>query len=85
MKRLYRSRTNKRIAGICGGIGEMLDVDPTVIRLLVIVVALTTGVIPMIIGYIIAMFVIPSDYERPMRMSDPVPGAAGDPTVGGGQ
>jgi len=33
VKRLYRSGKNKVIAGICGGVGEYLDVDPTVIRL----------------------------------------------------
>ncbi len=32
MKKLYRSETNKRIAGVCGGIGEMLNVDPTIMR-----------------------------------------------------
>lgn len=85
MKRLYRSRTNKRIAGVCGGMGEMLDVDPTVIRLLVIVVALSTGIIPMILGYIIAMFIVPAGYEQPMRISKIAPDIAGSPTTSGGQ
>lgn len=34
MKRLYRSRIDKRICGVCGGIAEYLEVDPTIIRLL---------------------------------------------------
>jgi phage shock protein PspC (stress-responsive transcriptional regulator) len=59
MKRLYRSGTDKKIAGICGGIGEYLDVDPTVVRLITIILALATGLIPMTIGYIIAWFIIP--------------------------
>jgi len=59
MKRLFRSGTDKKIAGICGGIGEYLDVDPTVIRLVTVILALATGLIPMTIGYIIAWFIIP--------------------------
>jgi Putative stress-responsive transcriptional regulator len=34
MKRLYRSREDRMIAGICGGLGEILNFDPTVIRLI---------------------------------------------------
>jgi len=59
MKRLNRSVTDRKIAGICGGIGEYLDVDPTVVRLITIILALATGLIPMTIGYIIAWFIIP--------------------------
>jgi phage shock protein C len=59
MKRLNRSVTDKKIAGICGGMGEYLDVDPTVVRLVTIILALATGLIPMTIGYIIAWFIIP--------------------------
>ena len=35
-KRLYRSRTNRIICGVCGGVGEYFGVDPTIIRLLLI-------------------------------------------------
>jgi phage shock protein C len=59
MKRLNRSVTDKKIAGICGGMGEYLDVDPTVVRLVTVILALATGLIPMTIGYIIAWFIIP--------------------------
>ena len=59
MKRLYRSATNKKIAGICGGIGEMMDIDPTVIRLAVLVLCLATGFFPFFIGYIIAWWIVP--------------------------
>ena len=37
-KRLYRSRTNRIIAGVCGGIADYLNVDPTVVRLLAIII-----------------------------------------------
>ena len=59
MKKLYRSETSKKIAGVCGGIGEMMDVDPTIIRLSVVVVGLITGIIPMLIAYVIACWIVP--------------------------
>ncbi len=60
MKRIYRSRTDKKIFGICGGIGEAYDIDPTLIRIVVVFLALATGLLPMIATYIIAKFLIPS-------------------------
>jgi phage shock protein C len=59
MKRLYRSSTDKKIAGVCGGLGEYLAVDPTVLRLIVAIVCIATGIFPGVIGYIIAWVVIP--------------------------
>ncbi len=59
-KRLYRSRTNRVIGGVAGGIGEYLGIDPTVIRIVWVVLALAAGA--GIIAYIIAWIVIP---ERP--------------------
>ena len=37
-KRLYRSRTNKIIAGVCGGIGEYFNIDPIIVRILAVVI-----------------------------------------------
>jgi phage shock protein C len=59
MKKLFRSQTNKKIAGICGGIGEMTDTDPTIIRLVVAVLGIVTCFFPFFIGYIIAWWIIP--------------------------
>lgn len=63
MEKLYRSRTQRKIAGICGGLGEYLDVDPTIIRLFAIVFGIATGIFPFLIGYIIAWFVVPERTE----------------------
>ncbi len=52
MKRLYRSRTNKIIAGVCGGIAEYTNIDPTIVRLLWLLVSLIWGA--GIVAYIIA-------------------------------
>ncbi len=56
-KRLYRSRDNSMIAGVCGGLGEYFDMDPTFIRLLWIVFTLAGG--SGILAYIIAWIIIP--------------------------
>lgn len=60
MKHLYRSSTNKTLAGICGGLGEYWDIDPVVLRLLWVLVTVFTGFAPGIIGYILAAFIIPT-------------------------
>ena len=59
MKRLFRSQTNKKIAGICGGIGEATDTDPTIIRLIAVVLGLATGFFPFFIVYLIAWWIVP--------------------------
>ena len=42
--RLTRSETDKRIAGVCGGIAEYFDIDPTIVRIVFVLVALMSGV-----------------------------------------
>jgi len=59
MKRLYRSRIDRRIAGVFGGLGQYFNVDSTVIRLLAVLILIFTGFIPMIIVYLIAWVIIP--------------------------
>ena len=56
-KRLYKSDTNVVIAGVCGGIGEFFNIDPTVIRLVWVIFCLAGG--SGIVAYILAMFIIP--------------------------
>jgi phage shock protein C len=59
MKRLYRSRTNKIIAGVCGGIAEYSNLDPTIVRLLWLLLSLIWGT--GIVAYIIAWIIIPEE------------------------
>ena len=61
MKRLHRSKNNKIIAGICGGIGEYFDKDPVLIRLMWVVVVLLSGVFPGVVAYLVAYFIIPEE------------------------
>jgi phage shock protein C len=57
-KRLYRSRRNRMIAGICGGLGDYLSVDPTIVRLIWIV-GLFAGF--GFLAYLVAWILIPEE------------------------
>ena len=59
MKRLYLSKNERKIIGICGGIGETYDIDPTLIRLALVFFCLATAVLPVVITYVIGWIVIP--------------------------
>lgn len=59
MKRIYRSRTDRKIFGICGGIGKAYDIDPNVIRIVVVFLCFLTGLIPLIVTYIAARLLLP--------------------------
>ena len=59
MKRVYRSRTDKMIFGIGGGIGEAYNFDPNLLRILVVFLGLATAVLPLIVTYIVARFLLP--------------------------
>ncbi len=60
-KRLYRSSTNVKISGVCGGIGEYFDIDPTLVRLLWILGSLFTALFFGILAYVICVCIIPVD------------------------
>ena len=60
MKKLYRSKTNCMIAGVCGGVAEYLNVDPTVIRVVWAIASLFAFV--GVVAYIACAFIIP---EKP--------------------
>ncbi len=61
-KKLYRSRTDRMLGGVCGGIAEYFNVDPTLIRLLAVVLIMAGGAA--IIAYIIAWIVIPEEPKK---------------------
>ncbi|HEY3123203.1 MAG TPA: PspC domain-containing protein [Thermoanaerobaculia bacterium] len=58
-RRLTRSNRNKMIAGVCGGLAEYLDMDPTVMRVLYVLVSILSAAFPGVIAYIILMFLMP--------------------------
>ena len=59
MRKLYLSKTDCKIFGICGGIAESYDLDPTLVRLAMVFACLVTGIVPLVITYIIARMIIP--------------------------
>ena len=60
-KRLYKSNTDKKLCGVCGGIAEYFDVDSTIIRLVWVIFTLLGGC--GIIAYIIAAIIMPKIAE----------------------
>lgn len=56
-KRLYRSRKNKILAGVCGGIGDYLNIDPVIVRLIWVATFFAGGA--GLLLYIVAMIIIP--------------------------
>ena len=85
-KRLYRSTKDRMLAGVCGGIAEYLDVDPTLVRLVFVALTFLGG--PGIVIYIALMLIVPenpgyeSGYsEKPKRAADIVSEEAGNYSV----
>jgi phage shock protein C len=68
-KRLHRSRTEKMIAGVCGGLAEYLSVDPTLVRVVWVLITLLAGV--GVLLYLILWVIMPLD----------LPGAPGGPVA----
>ena len=62
MKRLYRSRKNRMLGGVCGGIAEYFDIDPVIVRLVAVALFFVGG--SAVLAYIIALIIIPYEpYE----------------------
>lgn len=59
-KKLYRSKENRMIAGICGGLGEYFNMDIALLRLIWLLVVVFTGFAPGVLIYILAIFIIPT-------------------------
>jgi phage shock protein PspC (stress-responsive transcriptional regulator) len=74
-KRLMRSSTDRKIAGVCGGIAEYFDIDSTVVRLVwLVLLFIPVPIVPSIVAYIVAWLVMP---QAPV----PVAAATAPPTV----
>lgn len=58
-KRLYRSRTDRMLGGVCGGLGEYLDIDPTLVRVAWVVISLLGGA--GLLAYILCWIIIPEE------------------------
>lgn len=60
-RRLHRSSKDKMICGVCGGLGDYLDVDPTLIRLIWVLLTCWAGM--SILAYLIAAIIIPMESD----------------------
>ena len=63
-KKLYRSTTNKTIAGVCAGLAEYLNIDPTIVRVIWALVALSGAGL---LAYLVCALIIP---EKPSNVID---------------
>jgi phage shock protein PspC (stress-responsive transcriptional regulator) len=79
IKRLYRSRTETRIAGLCGGMGVYFQVDPVIVRLVCVLGTVATGFAPGIITYLVAWLIVP---EEPAPAPAAAPAADVQPNEG---
>ncbi len=83
-KKLVRSRSNRILGGVCGGAADYLNMDPTLVRVLTVLITLFTGV-PIVV-YLVMLFVVPEEGSQPPGGYPPVqppPPAAGADTVWG--
>lgn len=80
-KRLYRSRTNKIIAGVCGGLAEYFSIDPTIVRIAFVLFAFAWGA--GIFFYLVMMVIIPlqGKNETEPSLGNRVKGAAEEITT----
>lgn len=73
MKKLYRSKTERKLAGVCGGIAVYFNIDPTIVRLIWAFVSLMSASVPGILIYVICALVIPDEpdaYETTAQYYD---------------
>jgi len=70
-RRLFRSQQNRVFLGVCGGLGEYFNVDPVIIRVIVVLLTLFTWIVPGIIAYFVMALVVPlqgSSSSKPENM-----------------
>lgn len=60
-KKLYRSKSNKTLAGVCGGLADYFDIDVTIVRLIWVAFFFLSAGFPTIFAYIIAALIIPEE------------------------
>jgi phage shock protein C len=61
MKRLFRSRENRMLLGVLGGIGEYFSVDPTIVRVIYLIIMFATAFFPLALLYFLLYLIIPEN------------------------
>jgi phage shock protein C len=62
-RRLYRSRTDRMLGGVCGGLAKYMNADPTIVRVVYVVVSILSVAFPGILAYLILLLVVPLEPE----------------------
>ena len=60
-KKLYKSRRNVKVDGICAGIGSYFNIDPTIVRIAAFVMILLSNIVPGLLAYLVAAIIIPRE------------------------
>lgn len=76
-RRLYRSRKERMLFGVCGGLGEYFKIDPTLVRLAFVIATLLGG--PGLIAYIVLLIVVPEETEQVIESVNVDTPPAGEP------
>ena len=63
MKKIYRLKSQKKIAGICAGVADMFGIDPMIVRIIAVFVTVITCLWPGVITYLVAWFLMPAKTE----------------------
>jgi phage shock protein C len=63
MKRLYRSRKNRKLSGVLGGLSDYLGIDASMIRILFFILFIFTGFLPLGITYLAGVFIVPEESD----------------------
>jgi phage shock protein C len=58
-RKLYRSRSNRQLAGVCGGVAKYFNIDPTLVRVLFVAFAVLGG--PGLLAYILLWIIVPEE------------------------
>ncbi|MFZ4450981.1 PspC domain-containing protein [Salibacterium aidingense] len=61
MKKLVRSQSNRMLAGVCGGIADYFNVDPTLIRIVSVLLFFVTAGFPVLVAYIALAIIMPNE------------------------
>jgi len=69
--KLMRSRTDRKLAGVCAGLSEHLGLDTSLVRILWVFIVLATGFVPGVVAYILAWIIIPEEHALPPVVVQP--------------
>ena len=60
-KRLHRSRSDRKVAGVLGGIAEHWGTDPSLVRIIYAIATVLTGFVPLVFLYLLMVFIVPEE------------------------